>query len=119
MSSYYDILGIGKNANEDEIKRAFRKKAHEYHPDKTGGSDVKFKEINKAYQTLGNPELRKKYDQFGPEYERMGAGAPGGGFGGFDFGNRGGDGIHFDFGDISEMFGAAFGGGRRAPTEDS
>ena len=85
---YYQMLGVAKGASQDEVKKAFRKLAHEHHPDKHGGSDAKFKEINEAYQVLGNPEKRKQYDQFGANFEQAG-GAPGGfnwqqgGFGGF------------------------------------
>jgi molecular chaperone DnaJ len=111
---YYDILGVKKGASADEVKKAFRKLAHEHHPDKTGGDDSKFKEINEAYQTLSDEGKRAKYDQFGADYERMGGfgGGAGGGnpFGGggqgFDFSQMGG------FGDVfSEMFG---GGGARS-----
>lgn len=109
---YYDILGVGKGASDDDIKRAFRKLAHQYHPDKPGGDAEKFKEINHAYQVLGDAEKRKKYDQFGPGFEQMGGGP--GGFGGFDF-RQGG--ASFDFSDLGEMFGDIFsgqgGGGRR------
>ncbi len=112
---YYDILGVQKNASDDDIKRAFRKLAHQYHPDKTGGNDTKFKEINQAYQTLGDVEKRKKYDQFGAGYEQMGGGGGGFGGGGFNF-----NGANFDprswagadMGDLGEMFGDMFGGGR-------
>lgn len=62
---YYQILGVGKSASTDEIKRAYRKLAHQYHPDKNSGDDVKFKELNEAYQVLGNAEKRAQYDQFG------------------------------------------------------
>ncbi|MDD5251508.1 MAG: molecular chaperone DnaJ [Patescibacteria group bacterium] len=115
----YQILGVSKSASADEIKAAFRKLAHEHHPDKTGGDDKKFKEINGAYQVLGDAEKRKKYDQFGPDFERMGGfpgGQPGGGFdfsqgfGGFG-GQQGG--VKFDLGDLgdlSDMFGGIFGG---------
>lgn len=111
---YYDILGVGKGASDDEIKRAFRRLAHQHHPDKSGGDDAKFKEINQAYQTLGDPEKRKKYDQFGAGYEQMG-GHPG--HGGFDFN---GAGINFDFGGLGDMMGDIFGaaqGGRRGPAQ--
>jgi molecular chaperone DnaJ len=115
---YYDILGVSKGASEDDIKKAFRKLAHEHHPDKTGGDDSKFKEINEAYQTLSDAGKRAKYDQFGAGYEQMGGfgggaggGSPFGGFSGaegFDFSQMGG------FGDVfSEMFGGG-GGGRHA-----
>ncbi len=108
---YYDILGVAKNASDDDIKRAFRKLAHQYHPDKTGGNDTKFKEINQAYQTLSDAEKRKKYDQFGAGYEQMGGGGFGsGGFGaGFDPNSWAGAGM----GDLGEMFGDMFGGGAR------
>jgi molecular chaperone DnaJ len=69
---YYQILGISKNVSQEEIKQAFRKLAHQYHPDKAGGSEAKFKEINEAYQVLSNPEKRQKYDQFGASFEEMG-----------------------------------------------
>ncbi len=87
---YYQILGLEKGASEEEIKKAYRKLAHVYHPDKAGGDENKFKEINEAYQVLSNKEKRAQYDQFGRVFE---GGSPfgGGPFGGFDF--RG-----FDFG---------------------
>ena len=79
---YYNILGINKNASQDEIKKEFRKKAHQCHPDKKGGNEAKFKEINEAYQVLGNAKKRAQYDQFGSAFEH--AQAAGGGFSGFD-----------------------------------
>lgn len=113
---YYNILGVDKNASQDEIKAAFRKKAHEHHPDK-GGDAEKFKELNEANQVLGNAEKRKQYDQFGSAYQNGQAGGPGaggfgGGYGGFQGGGQG-----FDFEDLGEMFGGfgdifGFGGGR-------
>lgn len=129
---YYEILGVSRTATDDEIKRAFRKKAHQLHPDKGTGDEQKFKEANEAYQVLGNKEKRQQYDQFGSTYEDMrrngggfngGARRPSGGAGagagganeqgfGFDFGNMG------DFGDIfSEFFGGAQGATRpRGPS---
>jgi molecular chaperone DnaJ len=108
---YYEILGVSKGASDDEIKRAFRKLAHQYHPDKQGGNAEKFKEINEANQVLSDPAKRQRYDQFGHAAENMGGG--GQGFGGFDFSGFGGaNGAQFDFGDLGEMFGGMFGGGR-------
>lgn len=113
MRDYYEILGVPRNASQAEIKNAFYKLAHKYHPDK-GGDAEKFKEINGAYQTLSNAEKRAQYDKFGRVFEGAGVGAEG--FSGFDwqninfgeqFGfsfNPGGGG--FDFRDIfSEFFG--------------
>ena len=71
---YYKILGVFKNASADDIKKAFRRKAHEYHPDKGSGNADKFKEINEAYQVLSNPEKRKQFDQFGDAFSNMGQG---------------------------------------------
>ncbi len=118
MRDYYDILGVSKGATDDDIKRAFRKLAHQYHPDKPGGDAEKFKEINQAYQVLGDADKRKKYDQFGANFEQMGGGGAGGGFGGFDFRQAG---VNFDMNDLGEMFGDIFGmgGGGRARREPS
>ncbi|KPJ85970.1 hypothetical protein AMJ57_01085 [Parcubacteria bacterium SG8_24] len=106
---YYKILGVGRDASPEDIKKAFRNLAKEHHPDK-GGDESRFKEINEAYQVLGNPEKRQQYDQFGTTFEQMG-GQPGG----FDFSGfgPGGRGFNFGFGDISEMFGDIFGAGAR------
>lgn len=107
---YYNILGVSKTASQDEIKKAYRKLAHQHHPDKTGGDDKKFKEINEAYQALSDEKKRAQYDQFGsagPQgFGGGGFGGQAGGFGGFDFG---GQGINVE--DIFEMFGGGFGGG--------
>lgn len=106
---YYKVLGVEKSASQEEIKRAFRKKAHELHPDK-GGDEQAFKKVNEAYQALSDPEKRRQYDSFGA------AGMNGGGFQGADYsdfggnGNGGGFGFGFGggFGDLfSDMFGAA------------
>ncbi|MEI7497715.1 MAG: molecular chaperone DnaJ [Candidatus Falkowbacteria bacterium] len=110
---YYNILGVDKGASAEEIKKAFRKKAHEYHPDKPHGDEAKFKEINEAYQTLSDVNKRAQYDRFGSNYEQ----AQQGGFGGFNGFNQGQGGVEFDMGDLSEMFGGfgdifGFGGGR-------
>ena len=108
---YYDILGVPKNSSADEIKRAYRKLAHQYHPDKGNGNAEKFKEVNEAYQVLGDETKRKQYDQFGTAFGQQGSpfggnyqdGNPFGGFSG-GFGNFGG--MEFDLGDI---FGDIFG----------
>jgi molecular chaperone DnaJ len=110
---YYNVLGVSKGASQDEIKKAFRELAHKYHPDKQGGSAEKFKEINEAYQVLGNSEKRQQYDQFGTTFSAGGGPAYGeeyGGFSGFSgFANG------FDMGDLGDMFGFSdiFGGGRK------
>jgi len=109
---YYKILGVEKNANADEIKKAFRKLAHQYHPDKKGGDEAKFKEINEAYQVLSDEKKRAQYDQFGSAFEH---GQAGGGFSGFSGFNNGGFNINMD--DLGDMFGGfgdifGFGGGR-------
>ncbi len=101
---YYDILGVSKTASADEIKRAYRKKAHQHHPDK-GGDEKKFKEINEAYQVLGNAQKRAQYDRFG----KAGAGGGQSGFGGgFSGGFPGaGSSADWDFGGFSAQ---GFGG---------
>jgi molecular chaperone DnaJ len=101
---YYEILGVSRDASQDEIKKAYRKMAIKYHPDKNPGdkeAEKKFKEAAEAYEVLGNPDKRKKYDQFGHAGVKGGAGAGGGGFHG------GGMTIE----DIFEQFGDIFGGG--------
>ncbi len=113
MRNYYEILGVSKSATEDEIKKAFRKLAHKYHPDKKGGDEAKFKEVSEAYSVLSDKKKRAEYDTYGRTFA---GGGPQGGFNGFDFSNFqgfGGQGVEFDLGDI---FGDFFGGGqRRAP----
>lgn len=112
---YYKTLGIEKNANQDEIKRAFRKLAHKYHPDKPDGDEAKFKECNEAYQVLGNEQKRQQYDQFGSSFDQQGG--FGGGMGWEDFmsqARQGGGGANFDFGDIGDIFGDVFGFGRNS-----
>lgn len=103
---YYKILGVEKNSAPEEIKKAFKKSAMQHHPDRPGGNEAKFKEINEAYQVLGDAEKRKKYDQFGSDFEQSaGGGGFGGGAGWQDFGGA-------DFGDLfGDLFGG--GGGRR------
>ncbi len=99
---YYDILGVSKDADQEEIKKAFRKKAHKHHPDK-GGDAEKFKEINQAYRVLSDEDKRSQYDRFGEAGTRNGAG--------FNGNFQGDFGSNFDFGDI---FGDIFGGGFRS-----
>jgi molecular chaperone DnaJ len=106
---YYEILSISKSASADEIKKAFRKAAVKYHPDKQGGDEVKFKEANEAYEVLSNPEKRQRYDQFG----HAGVGGNGGGAGGNPFSGGQYQSANFDFGDLGlgDIFGQFFGGG--------
>ncbi len=123
QKDYYKSLGVDKKASKDEIKKAFYKLAAKYHPDKKGGDEVKFKEVNEAYQVLSNDQKRKEYDTYGQTFSGAGSqnGASGpqngsgfggfGGFGGFQQG-QGFEGVDFeDLGDIfGDIFGAGFGG---------
>ncbi len=114
---YYKILGVEKTASQDEIKKAFRKKAHKYHPDKKDGDEKKFKEANEAYQNLFDEKKRAQYDRFGSSGSQMGGFGSGQdqGFSGFDFSQFQQGGNHgFDFGDIDlgDIFGGGFGGRR-------
>jgi len=111
---YYEVLGVSKSASADEIKKAFRKAAVKYHPDKEGGDEAKFKEVNEAYEVLKDQQKRQRYDQFG--HAGVG-GSSGGGAGGnpFEgFGGFNGQNVHFDFGEgLGDIFGQFFGGGSR------
>ena len=117
---YYEILGVDKNASEEEIKKAFRKLAKKYHPDANPDNkkeaEAKFKEVNEAYETLSNPQKRKMYDQFGTADPNQGFGGAGGPFGGrngyysYTSSTGGFDGFS-DFGDIGDIFSSFFGGG--------
>ena len=127
-ANYYDLLGVSKNASADDIKKAFRTKAHQFHPDKSTGDAEKFKEINEAYQVLGDPQKRQQYDQFGQTYDqarRQGGGPAGAAGNPFSagFGQAGGFNGNVDFGDLGDIFGDMFGFGggtrRRGPTRGS
>jgi len=103
---YYQILGVQKNASSDEIKKAYYKLAHKFHPDK-GGDEKKFKEINEAYQVLSNKEKRSQYDRFGRVFEGIPGGEPG-----FDFQWAWGrPDMDFDFEDLGDMVEEMFGFG--------
>ena len=109
MADYYQILGISRDADKEEIKRAYRRLARKYHPDvnKDPGAEERFKEINRAYEVLSEPEMKVRYDRFG-EAGVSGAGAGAGGFS--DFGDIGG------FADIFESFFSGFSGGMAGQT---
>ena len=106
---YYEVLGVGRDADDAAIKKAYRVLAKKYHPDMNPGdaeAEKKFKEASEAYAVLSDPEKRRQYDQFGHSAFEGGAGGPGG-FGGFDFNGA-------DFSDIfGDIFGDLFGGGGR------
>lgn len=112
-ANYYDLLGVSKNASAEEIKKAFRTKAHQHHPDKSTGDAERFKAINEAYQVLGDPAKRQQYDQFGQTHDqarRQGGSAAGNPYGGANpFG--GGFTGNVDMGDLGDIFGDMFGFG--------
>jgi molecular chaperone DnaJ len=109
---YYEILGVRKNASDDEIKRAYRRLAQQHHPDKAGGNESKFKEINEAYQILSDKQKRAQYDQFGSTFEQ--AQRQGGFNGAEDFSGFAdafsGQGNGFGFGDLGDIFSEIFSG---------
>ncbi len=113
MTDPYTILGVKPGASADEIKKAYRKLAHQHHPDKKGGNEARFKEVNEAYQILSDPDKKARYDRYGD------AGQQAGGFGGggfqdahFDFGGAGGG-----FENIFDMFSGMSGGASRSRPE--
>lgn len=108
---YYEVLGVKKDASADEIKKAFRKAAVQHHPDKEGGDETKFKEVNEAYEVLKDAQKRQRYDQFG--HAGVGGGAAGGGSPFEGFGGFNGQNVHFDFGGggFGDIFSQFFGGG--------
>ena len=108
-NDYYKTLGVDKSASEDEVKKAFRKLAHKYHPDKKDGDEARFKEVNEAYTVLSDKQKRAQYDQFGSGFAGGAGGA--GGFGGFDFSQyaQGAQNGGFEF-NVGDIFGDIFGG---------
>ena len=107
---YYEVLGVDKNASDDDLKRAFRRLAKKYHPDANpdnkAEAEKKFKEVNEAYEVLSNKEKRQMYDTYGFD----GPTGFGGGQGGYSYSGFGDFG---DFGDLGDIFSSFFGGGRR------
>jgi len=105
----YSVLGVSRTASADDIKKAYRKLAHQYHPDKKHGDEAKFKEVNEAYQVLSDPEKKARFDRFGSaEGPGFDAGGAAGGYQDFDFSGSG-------FESIFDMFGGGFSAARQRP----
>jgi molecular chaperone DnaJ len=120
---YYSVLGVDKKASTDDIKKAFRKLAHKFHPDKGGQDESKFKEITEAYAVLGDEKKRREYDAYGQSFPGGTPNQGAGGFGGFDFSQFqqgfGQGGVEFDFGDLfGDLFGTRAGRAARARGRD-
>jgi len=111
QKDYYKILGVEKNASSEDIKKAYYRLAHQYHPDKKGGDEKKFKEINEAYQVLSDKEKRSNYDRFGSAFSNGQAG-------GFNYQNMRWEDIMDDFGGIEDIF-DIFGGRSRKKPQDT
>jgi molecular chaperone DnaJ len=115
---YYEVLGVSKSASADEVKKAFRKLAVKYHPDKEGGDETKFKEVNEAYEVLKDQQKRQRYDQFGHAGVGGNSGGGAGSASGNPFEGFGGQNVNFDFGDggLGDIFGQFFGGNQQRNT---
>lgn len=112
---YYEVLGLEKGASKDEVKKAFRKLAAQYHPDKKTGDEARFKEISEAYSVLSDDKKKAEYDAYGHAFSGANGGQGFGGFGGFnwqDFAQNAQNGQGFEF-DLGDIFGEMFGGGSR------
>lgn len=120
MKDYYEILGLQKGASRDEVKKAFRKMAAKYHPDKKSGDENKYKEVTEAYAVLGDEKKKAEYDTYGHAFN--GGGGGGGGFNWQDFQGAsqgfGGQGFEFDLNDIFQNFGFGGGGAREQRGRD-
>jgi DnaJ-class molecular chaperone len=115
---YYGVLGVAKGSSQKEVRQAYRRLARQHHPDVNPGdkaAESRFKEINAAYEVLSDPEKRKKYDRYGDQWQyadqieemqKQRGGAR-------TFRTRGGDGVHFEVGDLGDVFSSVFGGARR------